>query len=125
MKRVSVGVIGCGNISAAYLKAAKTFPILDIVALSDMNFATAEARSAEFGVPAKSVETVLADPVIEVILNLTVPKAHVEVGLKAIAAGHGTLATSQRVQSATRENRLGVVDNQLVAALQRSLERRA
>ncbi len=87
MKRVSVGVIGCGNISAAYLKAAKTFPILDIVALSDMNFAAAEARSAEFGVPAKTVEAVLADPAIEVVLNLTVPKAHVEVGLKAIAAG--------------------------------------
>src|SRR5271169_1989124 len=87
MKRVSVGVIGCGNISAAYLKAAKIFPILDIVALSDMNFAAAEARSAEFGVPAKPVEAVLADPAIEVVLNLTVPKAHVEVGLKAIAAG--------------------------------------
>ncbi|HEY6520563.1 MAG TPA: Gfo/Idh/MocA family oxidoreductase [Roseiarcus sp.] len=87
MKRVSVGVIGCGNISAAYLKAAKTFPILDIVALSDMNFAAAEARSAEFGVPAKTVEAVLADSAIEVVLNLTVPKAHVEVGLKAIAAG--------------------------------------
>jgi predicted dehydrogenase len=87
MNRVKVAVIGCGNISAAYLKAAKTFPVLDIVALSDMHFAAAEARSAEFGVPAKSVETVLADPSIEVVLNLTVPKAHVEVGLKAIAAG--------------------------------------
>src|ERR1700677_419812 len=87
MNRVKVAVIGCGNISAAYLKAAKTFPILDIVALSDLNLAAAEARSAEFGVSAKAVEAVLADPAIEVILNLTVPKAHVEVGLRAIAAG--------------------------------------
>ena len=47
----------------------------------------AEARSAEFGVPARSVDAVLADPEIEVILNLTVPKAHVEVGLRAIEAG--------------------------------------
>src|ERR1700744_5480201 len=84
MNRVKVGVIGCGNISAAYLNAAKTFPILDIVALSDMNFAAAEARSAEFGISAKPVESVLADPAIEVILNLTVPKAHVAVGLRAI-----------------------------------------
>ena len=59
MKRVSVGVVGCGNISAAYLKAAKTFPILDIVALSDLNLAAAEARSAEFGIPAQPVEAVL------------------------------------------------------------------
>ena len=87
MNRVKVGVIGCGNISAAYLKAAKAFPILDIVALSDLNLDAAETRSAEFGIPAKSVAAVLADSAIEIILNLTVPKAHVEVGLKAIAAG--------------------------------------
>ncbi len=87
MSRVRVGVVGCGNISAAYLKAATAFPILDIVALSDAIPAAAEARSAEFGVPARSVDAVLADPEIEVILNLTVPKAHVEVGLRAIEAG--------------------------------------
>ena len=87
MRPVGVGVIGCGNISAAYLKAAKKFPILDIVALADANPAAAEARGAEFGIPARSVEALLADPAIEIVLNLTVPKAHVEVGLKAIAAG--------------------------------------
>jgi predicted dehydrogenase len=87
VKRVGVGVIGCGNISSAYLTAAKKFPILEIVALSDANPAAAEARAAEFGIPARSVDAVLADPSVEVVLNLTVPKAHVEVGLKAIAAG--------------------------------------
>ena len=87
MKRVGVGVIGCGNISSAYLTAAKKFPILEIVALSDLNPSAAEARAAEFGIPARSVGAVLADPSIEIVLNLTVPKAHVEVGLKAIAAG--------------------------------------
>ena len=87
MKRVGVGVIGCGNISSAYLTAAKKFPILEIVALSDANPAAAEARAAEFGLPARPVEAVLADPAVEIVLNLTVPKAHVAVGLRAIAAG--------------------------------------
>ena len=87
MKRVGIGVIGCGKISSAYLTAAKKFPILEIVALSDLNTAAAEARAAEFGIPARSVGAVLADPSVEIVLNLTVPKAHVEVGLKAIAAG--------------------------------------
>jgi len=87
MKRVGVGVIGCGNISAAYLTAAKKFPILDIVALADANPAAAEARAAEFGAPARPVDALLADPAIEIVLNLTIPKAHVEVGLMAIAAG--------------------------------------
>jgi predicted dehydrogenase len=87
MRRVGVGVIGCGNISAAYLTAARQFPILEVVALADANPAAAEARGVEFGVPARTVETLLADPEIEIVLNLTVPTAHVEVGLKAIAAG--------------------------------------
>jgi predicted dehydrogenase len=87
VKRVGVGVIGCGNISAAYLTAARKFPVLDVIALSDANPEAAEARAAEFGVPARPVHAVLADPAVEIVLNLTVPKAHVEVGLKAIAAG--------------------------------------
>ncbi len=87
MNRVGIGVIGCGNISSAYLAAAKKFPILDIVALSDANPSAAKARAAEFGLLARSVDAVLSDPNIEIVLNLTVPKAHVEVGLKALAAG--------------------------------------
>jgi predicted dehydrogenase len=87
MKRVGVGVIGCGNISAAYLKAASHFPLLDIRALADINPAAAEARGVEFGIPARSVEALLADEAIEIILNLTIPNAHVEVGLQAVAAG--------------------------------------
>jgi predicted dehydrogenase len=85
--RVGIGIIGCGNISAAYLKAAKVFPILDIRALADVNPVAAEARSKEFDIPAKSVDDLLADPAIEIVVNLTVPKAHVEVGLAAIAGG--------------------------------------
>jgi len=87
MKKVGVGVIGCGVISGAYLKAAEGFPILDIRALADAVPAAAEVRAKEFGLKALSVEALLADPAIEIVLNLTVPKAHVEVGLKAIAAG--------------------------------------
>jgi len=87
MKPVGIGVIGCGNISAAYLTAAKKFPVLDVIALADANPAAAQARAAEFGLPTRSVDELLGDPAIEIVLNLTVPKAHVEVGLKAIAAG--------------------------------------
>ena len=87
MKSVGIGVIGCGVISGAYLKAARHFPILDIRALADVRPEAAEARAKEFGVRAVSVKTLLADPEIEIVLNLTVPKAHVEVGLKALKAG--------------------------------------
>ena len=87
MTEVGIGIIGCGNISSAYLKAAKSFRFLVIRALADAMPAAAEARAAEFGLRATSVEALLADPAIEIVVNLTVPKAHVEVGLRALAAG--------------------------------------
>ena len=87
MERVGVGIIGCGNISQAYLKAASAFPILAVQGLADIRREAAEARAAEFGLKAMSVAEMLADPAIEVIVNLTIPAAHVEVGMSALRAG--------------------------------------
>jgi predicted dehydrogenase len=87
MNKVGVGVIGCGVISGAYLEAAKEFPILDIRGLADVVPAAAEARAQEFGLRAVSVDALLDDPSVEIILNLTIPKAHVDVGLRALDAG--------------------------------------
>ncbi|HEY9009808.1 MAG TPA: Gfo/Idh/MocA family oxidoreductase [Devosia sp.] len=87
-RRVGVGIIGTGNISSAYLKAMQGFDVLDIRGLADMKQDLAEKRAAEFGVPAAaSVEALLADPSVEIIVNLTIPRAHVEVGLRAVDAG--------------------------------------
>lgn len=61
--------------------------MLDVKALADINPTATELRSSEFGIPAVSVLDLLADDKIEIVVNLTVPKAHVEVGLQAIAAG--------------------------------------
>jgi predicted dehydrogenase len=92
-KRLGVGFIGTGNISSAYLKAIMGrdglpgFPVLDIKGLADMRPEAATARAAEFGLEAMSIEQMLADPSIALIVNLTIPRAHVEVGLRVLAAG--------------------------------------
>ena len=86
-RRVGVGIIGCGNISSQYLKAMRDFPVLDIVGIADMKPEIAEAKAREFGVKAIQVDTLLADPKVDIVLNLTIPRAHVEVGLRAVAAG--------------------------------------
>jgi predicted dehydrogenase len=87
-RRVGVGIIGTGNISSAYLTAMKGFDVLDIRGVADMKQELAEKRAAEFGVPAAaSVEALLADPSVEIIVNLTIPRAHVAVGLRALEAG--------------------------------------
>lgn len=88
MQKVKIGIIGCGNISGIYLKMARTFAILEVAAVADMVLERAQARAAEYGIPrACGVEELLADPSIEIVLNLTVPNAHAEVGLAALRAG--------------------------------------
>ena len=86
--KVKVGVIGCGNISGAYFKGCKPYDILDVVACADLMMERAEAKAEEFGIPkACSVEELLGDPEIQIVVNLTVPKVHAEVNLAAIEAG--------------------------------------
>lgn len=85
--RVKVGVIGCGNISSNYLKHMRAFEILEVGAVADIDRARAEAKAEEEGVPVKTVAGLLADPEIEIVVNLTVPAAHAEVSLAAIEAG--------------------------------------
>lgn len=88
MSPVRVGVLGCGAISPAYFSAAKNFPVLQIVACADINHDAAVARAREFHVPkACSVVELLADSAVEVVLNLTVPRAHAPTSIAAIEAG--------------------------------------
>ncbi len=86
--RTRIGVIGCGNISPIYLQAGKRFEILEVAACADIDLPRAKARAAEFGIPkACSVEELLADPDIDIVVNLTIPKAHGPVGLTVLQAG--------------------------------------
>jgi predicted dehydrogenase len=87
MDKVRVGLIGCGAISGAYLGMAKNFPVLDMALLADLDAEKAKAAAEKYGGQACSVEQLLADPSIEIVLNLTIPKAHLSVGLQAIEAG--------------------------------------
>ncbi len=87
MDPVNVGLIGCGNISAAYLKAAPLFPEFRIAGVADLDESRAAARAREFEVRATTVDALLADPAIDIVLNLTIPAAHVPVGLDAIRHG--------------------------------------
>ncbi len=90
-ERVKVGIIGTGAISGAYLTNAVKFPILDVVALADINQDSAKAKAQEFKIPkVMSVDELLNDPSIEIVLNLTVPKAHAPIALQALKNGKHT-----------------------------------
>ena len=83
-----IGVIGCGNISGIYLKNSRLFEGLDVVACADLDMDRARARAAEYDVPLVcTVEELLDNRRVDVILNLTIPRAHAEIGLAALASG--------------------------------------
>lgn len=87
MSKTGIGIIGCGNISEAYLKLAPLFAGLEIRAVADIDMDAAEARAAEFGVRAETVEALLAAEDIDIAVNLTVPAAHFEVTKRILHAG--------------------------------------
>lgn len=86
--KTPIGIIGCGTISSTYLQAPQLFDNLQVVACADIDMERARSQAEKFGVPrACTVEELLADPEIEIVVNLTVPSAHADIALKAIAAG--------------------------------------
>jgi predicted dehydrogenase len=83
-----VGVIGCGTISGLYLKRLTSFDSIDVRACADLLVERAEEKAREFGVQRGcSPEELLADPEIDLVVNLTIPAAHAEIALAAIGAG--------------------------------------
>ena len=87
MNAMNVGLIGCGNISRAYLNNGKVFKQMAIKACADARPEAAAACAAEFGLKAVSVDALLADPAIDAVLNLTTPQSHVEINRRALEAG--------------------------------------
>jgi predicted dehydrogenase len=87
MRTIGFGVIGCGNISTAYLTAARNFPQLQLRAVADMRSDMAQKRGAEFGVPGMRVDDLLKRDDIEIVINLTVPLAHTDVSMAVLRAG--------------------------------------
>lgn len=87
MAKMGVGIIGCGNISGAYLKIAPSFRDLEVRGVADANMENARARGAEFGVPAMTVDELLAAGDIDMVVNLTIPAAHYEVSRRILEAG--------------------------------------
>ncbi|MEP6478544.1 MAG: Gfo/Idh/MocA family oxidoreductase [Rhodoglobus sp.] len=86
--RVGVGVIGAGVISTQYLENLTTFADIEVLFVADIDLERAGAQAERFGVPGHgTVDELLAHPGIEIVVNLTIPAAHVEVALRALAAG--------------------------------------
>ncbi|MEU5870615.1 Gfo/Idh/MocA family oxidoreductase [Glycomyces sp. NPDC047369] len=84
---LNIGIIGVGAISGQYLAAFERLDAVRLAAVADLDEARAKEVADAQGVRALTVDGLLADPEVDLVLNLTIPAAHADIALKAIAAG--------------------------------------
>jgi predicted dehydrogenase len=82
---VRVGLVGCGKISQAYLSAG--YPNVTYVACADIEEARAKATAEAYHLEALAVSELLSDGDVDVVCNLTVPRAHAEISTAALRNG--------------------------------------
>ncbi|WP_087066346.1 Gfo/Idh/MocA family protein [Intestinibacillus massiliensis] len=89
MAKVRVGVIGIGDISDVYLNNLKKYDVVEVVACASRGLEKAQRKAAQHGIPKAyaSGAELIADPDIDLVLNLTTPQAHFEYNLAALQAG--------------------------------------
>jgi predicted dehydrogenase len=84
---IHIGLIGCGKISDAYFAGSASYANIKIVACSDADAARAKEKAQQHGIRSATADDLLADPTIELILNLTIPSAHAAINAAALTAG--------------------------------------
>lgn len=87
-ERLRIAIIGCGNIAEPYARNLVTFPQLELVGMTDLDLARAETLAGKFGGTVyPSVAALLADPSVDLAVNLTIHHAHYEVTKQCLEAG--------------------------------------
>jgi predicted dehydrogenase len=88
MQPLRVGIVGCGNISGIYFQNLGDYEETQIVAVADLDLDRAKAAAEKHGVPlALKPSELISHPDVDLVLNLTIPKAHAAVAIQAIQAG--------------------------------------
>ncbi len=97
-----VGIVGCGDVTNLYLPGVAPYASIELAACTDLDPARAADLSDRGGFPAVTMDELLADPTIEIVLVLTPPVVHAAVSRAAIAAGKHVY--SEKPLATTRED---------------------
>ena len=88
MTPLGLGIVGTGNIAGGYARDALTHPEIRLVAATDLDPSRAIAFAAEHDIRAHAtLDELLADDAVDIVINLTVHQAHYEVTKRALEAG--------------------------------------
>ncbi|NLV43842.1 MAG: Gfo/Idh/MocA family oxidoreductase [Candidatus Hydrogenedentes bacterium] len=109
MKPLRVGVIGCGNISDLYFESGKRFNSFDITACADIAKRAAREKAKKHGITkVMTPEALLESDEVDIVLNITVPKAHAAIARAAVAAGKHVY--NEKPLTLTREEGKALLD---------------
>lgn len=85
---LGVGIIGCGNIAPQYVKGVGMFPgDVKIVACADLIPEKAQVLAQDHDFAAMTIDELLGNNSVNIVLNLTTPEAHSSVSLQILGAG--------------------------------------
>src|SRR3982751_6432938 len=85
---MQIAIIGCGYIADLYVRSIKTYPSLQLIGVTDRDVKRANHFGAFYGVPVYgSVDQLLSDQRVQIVLNLTNPRSHYAVSKACLQAG--------------------------------------
>jgi predicted dehydrogenase len=85
---LGLGIVGTGNIAGSYAADSRTHPGIELVVATDIDRVRAGAFASEHGIRvAGTLDDLLADPAVDIVVNLTIHHAHYEVTKRALEAG--------------------------------------
>ena len=88
VQKVKTAIVGCGGISDIFFKNfTERFEIIDLVCCCSRGRASADRKAQQYGIESSTLEEILADPEIELIVNLTPPGEHYATIKAALEAG--------------------------------------
>src|SRR5262249_35335575 len=116
MNTVGTAIVGCGNVASFYCNAMPHHSLLQLRGVMDADGTRSSAYSAYYSVPKyESLDEVLNDPAIELVLNLTNPRSHYTVSRACLESGKHvysekplamTLSEAQELVRLAKEKRL-------------------
>jgi len=87
-KKLRVAIVGCGNIAGPYAKTLKPYEHIELVGATDLIPQRAKDLVARYGgVAYPTLDDLLADETVEVVINLTIHHAHPTVIARCLNAG--------------------------------------
>jgi predicted dehydrogenase len=88
IKKLGIAILGCGNIAEPYAETIAAYPEVELVGMADLDSGRAKELAAKFGGQAyPSMEAMLADGAVELVVNLTIHHAHAETTTRCLQAG--------------------------------------